>query len=74
MDSITIYPENERQKSLLKSLLEEMKVRFEMGKSDEQTFLTEDEFIAKIDKSIKQAESGKTKNLAQNKQKKFLGL
>jgi hypothetical protein len=51
-----------------------MKVRFEMGKSDEQTFLTEDEFIAKIDKSIIQAESEKTKNLAQNNQKQFLGL
>jgi hypothetical protein len=74
MDSITIYPENERQKSLLQSLLKEMKVRFEVGKSDEQTLLTEDEFIAKIDKSIKQAESGRTKNLAQNKQKQFLGL
>ena len=74
MDSITIYPKNEKQKSLLKSLLEEMKVRFEIGKSDESTVLTEDEFISKIDKSINQAEYGKTKKLSKNEQKKFLGL
>ena len=74
MDSITIYPKNEKQKSLLKSLLEEMKVRFEIGRADESTELTEDEFIAKIDKSINQAESGKTKKLLKNEQKKFLGL
>jgi hypothetical protein len=74
MDSITIYPKNEKQQSLLKSLLEEMKVRFEVGKSDEKTLLTENEFISKIDKSIKQAESGKTKKIAQNEQKQFLGL
>jgi len=73
MESITIYPKNEKQKSLIKSLLEEMKVRFEMGITDE-TFLTEDEFIAKIDKSIRQAESGKTKKLPKSQQKEFLGL
>ena len=74
MESITIYPKNEKQKSLLKSLLEEMKVRFEVGKSEDQTLLTENEFIEKIDKSIKQADSGKTKKLSQNEQKQFLGL
>ena len=60
--------------SMLKSLLEEMKVRFEVGKSEDQTLLTENEFIEKIDKSIKQADSGKTKKLSQNEQKQFLGL
>lgn len=74
MESITIYPKNEKQKSLLKSLLEEMKVRFEVGESDDQNLLTENEFIEKIDKSIQQADSGKTKKLAQNEQKQFLGL
>ena len=74
MDSIIIYPKNEQQKSLLKSLLEEMKVRFEVGRSDEKTLLSESEFIAKIDKSIKQAETGKTKKLTKNQQKQFLGL
>ncbi len=74
MDSITIYPKNEKQKSLLRSLLEEMKVRFEIGKSDEETSLSENEFIAKIDKSILQADSGKTKKLTKDQQKKFLGL
>ena len=74
MESITIYPKNEKQKSLLKSLLEEMKVRFEMGITDSQTKLSRNEFIAKIDKSVKQADSGKTKELAKNQQKEFLGL
>jgi hypothetical protein len=74
MEIITIYPKNEKQKSLLKYLLEEMKVRFEMVKSEDNTLLSENEFYAKIDKSIKEAESGKTKILPKNKQKEFLGL
>lgn len=74
MERITIYPKNEKQKSLLKSLLEEMKVRFEVGTSSENSLLTENEFIAKIDKSIREAESGKTKKLMQNEQKQFLGI
>ena len=59
MESITIYPKDEKQKSLLKSLLEELKVRFEIGEKDE-TLLSEEDFYKKIDKSIEQAESGKT--------------
>lgn len=74
MEIITIYPENEKQKSLLKSLLEEMKIRFEMVKSDDNTLLSEEDYYAKIDKSIKEAESGKTKILTKDKQKEFLGL
>jgi hypothetical protein len=74
MDSITIYPKNEKQKTLLKSLLEEMKVRFEVGKSNQETLLSESEFVAKIDQSILQAASGKTKKLTQTEQKQFLGL
>ena len=31
MESITIYPKNTKQKSLLKSLLEEMKIQFEIA-------------------------------------------
>jgi hypothetical protein len=74
MESITIYPENEKQKSLLKNLLEEMKIRFEIGKSNDETLLSEEEFINKIDKSIKQADAGKTKKLSNKDQKEFLGL
>ena len=73
MESITIYPKDEKQKSLLKSLLEELKVRFEMGEKDE-TLLSEEDFYKKIDKSIEQAESGKTKNLSKDKQKEFFNL
>lgn len=74
MESITIYPKNEKQKSMLKSLLEELKVRFEVVENEDKTLLSEAEFYAKIDKSVKQAEDGKTKVLSKDKQKEFLGL
>ena len=74
MDSITIYPKNEKQKSLLKSLLEEMKVRFEMAQNDEDLLLTEKEYVDKIDKSLQQAELGQTQKLDKNQQREFLGL
>ena len=71
MESITIYPKNEKQKSLLKSLLEELKVHFVMAEKNDETLLSEDEFYRKIDKSIKQAEAGKTKILSKDKQKEY---
>jgi len=73
METITIYPKNKKQKSLLKSLLEEMKIRFDIAQSND-TLLTEEEFFAKIDHSIQQAEEGKVKTLTKEKQKEFLGL
>lgn len=74
MERITVYPRNEKQKSLLKSLLEEMKVRFEIANTKDETLLSEKDFFAKIDKSITQAENGNIKQLPKNKQKEFLGL
>ena len=74
MESITIYPKNEKQKSLLKSLLEEMKVKFEISTAKEDPFMSEKDFYAKIDKSILQAKEGKTKTLSKDQQKDFLGL
>ncbi|RDC56773.1 hypothetical protein DU508_06105 [Pedobacter chinensis] len=74
MESITIYPKNERQKSLLKSLLRELKVHFEIEENNNNTFLSEKDYYAKIDKSIAQAENGKTKKLTKEEQKEFLGL
>jgi len=44
METITIYPKNKKQKSLLKSLLEEMKIRFDIAQSND-TLLTEEEFF-----------------------------
>lgn len=73
MESITIYPKDEKQKSLLKSLLEELKVRFEIGEKDE-TLVSEEDFYKKIDKSIEQAESGKTTNISKDKQREFFNL
>ncbi len=74
MESITVYPKNAKQKSLLKSLLEEMKVRFEIASLKDDKSLSEKGFLAKIDKSISQAENGKTKKLSKVQQKEFLGL
>lgn len=73
MESITIYPKNEKQKSLLKSLLEELKIRFEISKPDDK-LMTEEEFYAKIDRSIQQAKEGNVKTLTKEKQKELLGL
>ena len=74
MDSITIYPKNEKQKFLLKSLLEEMKVRFEVETINDITALNKKEFFDKIDKSIEQAENGHAKSISKQEQKELLGL
>ncbi len=74
MESITVYPKNAKQKSLLQSLLEEMKVRYEIATSNDETVLSEKDFFAKIDRSITQSENGNTKVLSKDKQKEFLGL
>lgn len=74
MESITIYPKNEKQKSLLKSLLEEMKIHFEIAQYEDETLLSEKDFFAKIDRSVSQAEQGKTRVLSKEQQREFLGL
>jgi hypothetical protein len=74
MESIIIYPKNAKQKTMLKSLLEEMKIQFEIASTKDETSLNEEEYYAKLDKSISQAEAGKTKYLPKDKQKEFLGI
>jgi hypothetical protein len=74
MEKITIYPKNAKQKSLLRALFEEMKVRFEIATTKSEATLSEKDFFAKIDKSIIQAEKGNKKPLPKNRQKEFLGL
>jgi hypothetical protein len=62
MERITVYPGNEKQKSLLQSLLEEMKIRLEIAATQEdETLLSQKDYFAKIDKSIIQAENVITK-------------
>ncbi|WP_304342840.1 DUF2683 family protein [Chryseobacterium koreense] len=73
MESITVYPRNKKQQSLLESLLIELKIRFETS-TLEETKMTEKKFIEKIDKSIKEAETGKSRRLSKDKQSEFLGL
>mgnify|MGYP006173467027 CR=1 FL=1 len=43
MESIIIYPKNAKQKTLLKSLLEEMKIQFEIASTKDKTSLNEKE-------------------------------
>ncbi len=74
MESIIIYPKNAKQKTMLKSLLEEMKIQFEIASTKDETSLNEEDYYAKLDKSISQAEAGKTKCLPKEKQKEFLGI
>jgi len=74
MKSITIFPKNKKQESLLKSLLEEMGVNFQFDTESDNTKLTKEEFYSKIDFSIKQAEQGNTKHLSEEEQKELLGL
>lgn len=74
MESITVYPKNEKQKSLLTSLLEEMKIRFETTQSKDETLLSEEEFYAKIDRAAKQIENGEGTILTKEKQRELLGL
>jgi len=74
LESIIIYPKNAKQKTLLKSLLEEMKIQFEIASTKDETSLNEEEYYAKLDKSISQAEARKTKCLPKEKQKEFLGI
>jgi predicted secreted protein len=74
MDNISIYLENEKRKFLLESLFQEMKVRFEVKELNNQPLLSQQEFISKINKCIKQAKSGNTVDITNNKQKEFLGL
>lgn len=69
-----VYPKNKKQKSLLKSLLEEMKVRFELSSTENEAPHCEEDFLTKIDRSIHQAERGQTKTFPKDKQKEFLGV
>ena len=57
MESIIIYPENKKQLSLLKSLLEEMKVHF---KTENEAVELENWQKELIDKGMQDVKEGKT--------------
>jgi hypothetical protein len=60
MEPIIIYPKNPRQYSVIKALLEEMKVKFTApAQEKDETLMSEEEFYAKINRAAKQAEAGK---------------
>ena len=43
LESIIIYPKNAKQKTMLKSLLEEMKIQFEIASTKDKISLNEKE-------------------------------
>lgn len=73
-EQIVIYPENNKQSDLFKTLLKEMSIHFEIIKIEADTLLTEKDFYKKIDKSLKQSKVGNVKILLKNEQKDLLGL
>lgn len=73
MKNIIVYPSNKRQEKLIKSLLEEMEIHFDIEDQNDITLFSEEEFYAKIDKSIQQAESGQTLRLTKERQEDLLG-
>ncbi|MGC4128456.1 MAG: hypothetical protein QM564_02615 [Bergeyella sp.] len=73
MESVIVYPKSKKQKSLLKSFLEEMKIRFEVTEKEDDTLMTEEEFYAKIDRAIKDAEEGKVVEYTPEMRKKLFG-
>ena len=68
-----IIPKNEKQLSVIKAFLKEVKIHFRTEKKT-ITLMTEEEFYAKIDHSIKQAKEGKVKRIKEEDLKAFLGL
>lgn len=62
MENIIIIPETERQSSVIKAFLIEMKIHFKVKKDN--ALMIDDEFYQKIDDSIKQSEEGKVHSLS----------
>ncbi|SHI66088.1 hypothetical protein SAMN05443429_10356 [Cruoricaptor ignavus] len=60
MEDIIISPESKKQSALLKSLFKEMNLDFRVKRKKDETKMTKEEFFAKIEKSRKQAEEGKS--------------
>lgn len=58
MEAITIIPKDKKQASVIKAFLKEMNIKFKMGTEDE-TQMSAEEFYARIDNAIRQAEEGK---------------
>jgi hypothetical protein len=60
MDAITVYPATAQKFSLLKTLLEEMKMRFSITREAvrDDSLFTEEAYYAMLDKRIKSAEQG----------------
>ncbi len=69
MENIIIIPETERQASVIKAFLEEMKIHFKVKNND--SLMSEDEFYEKIEASIKQTDEGKVHQLSPDLKKEL---
>lgn len=58
MENIIIIPETEKQSSVIKAFLKEMKIRFKTQRDDAE--MTKEEFLAKLDRAEDQIIEGKT--------------
>ncbi|AYO58351.1 hypothetical protein CO230_09610 [Chryseobacterium sp. 6424] len=61
MENIIIIPETEKQSSVIKAFLKEMKIRFETQPDDAE--MTKEEFFNKVKESKEAVRDGKVKTL-----------
>lgn len=61
MENIIIIPETEKQSSVIKAFLKEMKIQFKTEADD--TEMSKEEFFARIEESKQQVRNGNVKTL-----------
>lgn len=72
MENIIVYPKNKKQQTLLRSLLKEMNVRFEI-EEDDDTRMTKEEFYAEIEEAKQEAGEGKVLRYTPELKKELFG-
>lgn len=65
-----VHPSNDEQVTVLKTILEALKIKFEFSKKDPYN----PEFVEKIMESKEQAKNGKVTRVKRENLKEFLGL
>ena len=67
---IIIHPQTDEQINVIKAFMKALKIKFEIAKENPY----DDDFIAKIERSKKEFESGDFTRVEKNDLKNFLGL
>ena len=73
MNSLVIYPTTNHQFSLLKELLEEMRIRFTITEKTDDSLMSKAEYFAMLDERIKSAEQGNVHRLTPEAEMKLFG-